>query len=701
MGARTGWALAVLTLCFVAADIAVTAAYRPLFSEASVAVHGFPFTQLAVLGSGLLGAVILTRHEGHAVGVLLSLVGVLSSFSLLTEAYHVWVVDAGGPGPAELAAVAGWLSSLLGGQAAFALLGLMFLLAPDGELLSPGWRWAGRASVAGLALCSVSVASLDPTTFELSQSDVGPVRGAVFTLGFALIGGGLIAAVVSLWLRLRRSTGDERRQVLLIALSVVALVVGLANMLLVEGLTSGGQTWVSSLPLLVAYALVPVLFSVAALRYRLYDLEVVVNRTVVLAIGFAFAGAGYVTVVVLVGRLVDTRTGGLATSLLATAVVALAFQPLRRGVIAAANRIAYGARAQPYAALSDFSGRLADTPAADALLPAVAEAAGRAVAARHAEATLQVSEGEVLSTATWGSGAADAMTSAHVVPVRNDDETLGSITVDVLSSRPLRVADQRLLEALADQAAVAFRNLAMESRLTRQVAELDRTTRQLAESRARILEADVVARRELEQAISTRVLPRLVALPERLREARAAVQAHAGANGLEELVADVNAVLEELRELTRGVFPAQLARAGVVPTLRSFLTRIEPAPILSIDQSAEARRFPARVESAVYYGSVEATRLHPRTMALAVDGDELVLTVDGMARSAGDLGAVCDRVDAVGGSLSLVDDRLELRLPVDQPAEADQASVSRSGLRSALATYAAAPDPPASHSSAS
>ena len=521
MRARWAWALACLTAVFVVADVAVTAAYSSLFSEEAVAIHGFPFTQLAVLGSALMGAVILSRYERHAVGVLLSMIGVLSSFSLVTEAYHVWVIDEGGPGPANLAAVAGWLSSLTGGQLAFAQLAVMFLLAPDGHFLSRRWRWAAGVIGVGALICTLVLMTMNPMEFDLRDVDVGGVRGPAFTLGFFMIAGGLVAALVSMWIRLRRSTGEERQQVRLIALAVAALVAGLANMLIVQNLNGGEQTWVASLPLLVAYVLLPVTFSLAALRYRLYDIEVVINRTVVLAVGFAFAALGYTTVVVAVGRLVDTRTSGLLLSLLATALVALAFQPLRRAVIRVANRIAYGSRAQPYEALSSFSRRLADTPASAELLPAVAEAAGRAVAARRATAALHAPTGVIVSAATWGAEGTDDATTAHVVPVRHGDVTLGSIEVDVLDARPLRPADKRLLIAIADQAAVAFRNTAMEAQLTDHVADLDRTTRQLAESRARILEADVVARRELEEAISHEVLPRLVVLPDQLRVARA------------------------------------------------------------------------------------------------------------------------------------------------------------------------------------
>ncbi len=636
------------------ADVAVTAAYSSLFSEEAVAVHGFPFTQLAVLGSALMGAVILSRYERHAVGVLLSTIGVLSSFSLVTEAYHVWVIDEGGPGPANLASVAGWLSSLTGGQLAFAQLAVMFLLAPDGHFLSRRWRWAAGVIGVGALICSLVLVSMNPMEFDLRDVDVGGVRGPAFTLGFFMIAGGLVAALVSMWIRLRRSTGEERQQVRLIALAVAALVVGLANMLIVQSLNGGEQTWVASLPLLVAYVLLPVTFSLAALRYRLYDIEVVINRTVVLAVGVGFAALGYTTVVVVVGRLVDTRTSGLLLSLLATALVALAFQPLRRAVIRVANRVAYGSRAQPYEALSSFSRRLADTPAPAELLPAVAEAAGRAVAARRATAALHAPTGVIVSAATWGAEGADDATTAHVVPVRHGDVTLGSIEVDVLDARPLRAADKRLLIAIADQAAVAFRNTAMEAQLTDHVADLDRTTRQLAESRARILEADVVARRELEEAISHEVLPRLVVLPDQLRVARAAVEDRAP-NELEALVADTNSALEELRELTRGVFPTQLARTGIEPAVRSHLTRTDPAPTLHVDESAASLRFPERVETAVYFCCVEATRLGPSTMGLSIVGTDLVLEVSGLRQSAADLQPVLDRVEAVGGTLSQAD----------------------------------------------
>ena len=136
MTARLAWVLAALTFVAVVADVAVTAQYRNLFSEDAVAVHGFPFVDLAVLGGAVLGALILTQDRRHPIGLLLLLIGFTGAVSLLTEAYSIWVIDENGPGSRSVAGWSGWVSSLIGGQLSIAAIALIFLLAPDGRLLS-------------------------------------------------------------------------------------------------------------------------------------------------------------------------------------------------------------------------------------------------------------------------------------------------------------------------------------------------------------------------------------------------------------------------------------------------------------------------------------------------------------------------------------------------------------------------------------
>ena len=140
---------------------------------------------------------------------------------------------------------------------------------------------------------------------------------------------------------------------------------------------------------------------------------------------------------------------------------------------------------------------------------------------------------------------------------------------------------------------------------------------------SRLVEADDAVRRDLEAAISRTVLPHLAAVEEGLRRGR----------DVAPLVEEVNAALEALRELTRGVFPAELA-GGVQAALRFFP--------LSVDPALSARRFPARVEAALYFC---CTQTGATAASLTASG----LTLHGVARLPPQ---VVDRVEAAGGTVT-------------------------------------------------
>jgi hypothetical protein len=619
--ARVAWCLLAATVVLVVADVVVAVQAVPLVSETAIGFHGFPFVHGAVIGSAWMGALIVSRYERHPIGWLLSLQGVASAVSLVAEAYGYWVQEAHGPGPDSLAGVSAWVATLLGGQLVIGGLALMYLLAPDGHLLTPRWRYAAWVTGAGVVLCLLAILSVDPTEYMVLTNNelYGPVRNAMLTFGFMVISGGLVASVVSVVMRLRRSSGVQRQQLRLIALSAGLAAFGIVWLAVAQEVVGERQRWLASLPLFAAYLLLPVLFAVAVLRHRLYELDVVINRTAVVVAATVFAGVGYTTLVVLVGR----QTSGFTLSLLVTALVAVAFQPVRRRVVRWANRLAYGPRAQPYEELADFSNRLAETPSAERLLPVVAAAAGEALAARSATATLGP------RAATWGS--TDGTPDLRTVVVGDE----GTISVGLPRGRGLRPSDSRLLKALADQAAVAFRNVALEAELAANVSTLDRTTAELARSRARIVEADDAVRRELEMAISAEVLPHLLTVADGLRQG----------SPVEPLIDEVNGSLEHLRQLTRGVFPTQLARAGVEAALRAFPLTVDPA--------LAGKRFPARVEAAVYFCCTQ-------TGAASATLDASGLTLRGVDQVPQQ---VVDRVEAAGGTVSRSGDVVAVRLP--------------------------------------
>jgi signal transduction histidine kinase len=668
MTARVARVLAVLTFVLVVADTVVTAQYRSLVSEDTVAAHGFPFVDLAVLGCAVLGALILSQHHRHPVGLLFSVIGFTSSVSLLAEAYSIWVVTEDGPGPSTLGSISGWVASLFGGQLAITGLALMFLVIPDGRLLSPRWRIPVVITLLGTVSCLAGILSQDPRDYDLlALAEETPVATSVLlSVGFLLISFGLLTSAASMVIRLRRSRGEERQQMRLIAVSSGLLALGLVFLLVVQLLNGGQQTWLASIPLYASYTLLPVRFGVAVLRYRLYDVVVILIRTLVVVLGTAFAAAGYTTLVVLVGHRVGQGTEGVWLSLLATAVVAVAFQPLRRQVIRLANRLAYGSRAAPYEALADFSRRIADAPTADTLLLAVAEAAGSAVSAPGAAAVLHARDSLPL-TAVWGTPGADD--AAYDVPVHLGKDELGSIRV--WSGQTRRDSDVRLLEALADQTAVVFRNVGLQAELAAHVAELDGTTEELARSRSRIIEADDAARRTMEAAISREVLPHLASVPAGIARAREANAAGVATSELDDLVATTNTALEALRDLTRGLFPTQLARSGLEPALRSHLARSGLAGTLRVDPAVAGRRVLHAVEAAVYQCLVGAVREHEHVSAigLALEGDDLVVHVHGHRHDDADLQAVVDRAEAVGGSVVIAPGELAIRLPAELEVE--------------------------------
>ena len=646
--ARTTRALAWLTAALVAVDVVISARSVALWSETAVAVHGFPFIHGAVVGSAVMGALIVARYPRHPIGWLLSAVGTVGAVSLVTESYAYWVQEADGPGPASLGGAAAWVSMLTGGQLEIAGLALMFLLAPDGRLLSRRWRYAAWLTGLGALSCLVAVLSIPPAGFRLytSEDELSPARQVALNVGFLTILACLVAAVVSMLVRLHRSAGEQRQQLRLIALAAALPTFGVMWLLVVQGSNGDEQTWASSLPLFVSYFLLPILFAIAVLRHQLYELDVFINRTLVVVAGVAFAAVGYTALVVTLGRLVEDTGRGFLLSLLGTTVVALAFQPLRRSLVRLANRLAYGRRAQPYEALAGFSRRLAAAPPPGALLPAVAETAARAVSASGALATLDVPGTEPL-TGAWGDPAGPW---DHAVPVQLDGRTLGSISVALGRGRALDDADLRLLEAVAQQAAMAFRNTVLASQLAAHVDELEATTRQLAESRVRLVEADDAARRGLEETIARQVLPLIADLPARIGGVRVAIAAGRPDPGIDPLVADTNTALESLRDLSRGVFPAQLARAGLVPTLRSMLARTGGTARLSVD-GLDGRRFSARVEAALYFCCVEAVGRDQRVTSLHLElcDRDVHLRIEDVDPRALDLQTLTDRLGAVGG----------------------------------------------------
>jgi hypothetical protein len=311
---------------------------------------------LAVLSLAFLtvGAFLGGRRPGNAVGWLLLGWGMVMAFSALTGAY----VDKGlvhDPGSLPGPDWAAWAEAVVW-HPAFSLLVLLLLLFPSGRLPSPRWRPFASFTVAVYASLSLS-AALAPGAIELyypeATSPVNlPVAGLADTVFGWLLPGQLLVlatALVSLVGRLRRATGEERQQVKWFVYTVATVVLVFVTTTLIFG---AGYLF----PL---FGLIPVSVAVAVFKYRLYEIDRLINRTLVYGLLTALLIGVYAGLVFLLGRLLDPATGDSALAVAAsTLAVAALFQPARRRVQQVVDRRFNRRRYDAARTVERFSGRL-------------------------------------------------------------------------------------------------------------------------------------------------------------------------------------------------------------------------------------------------------------------------------------------------------------------------------------------------------
>jgi len=662
--ARHPWALCAFTCLCMAAYVGLYLYTGQLLSAASID-EGFPTIPLGVVLSAIVGALVLTRHPRHRVGWLLSIGAAGVAVGFVASGCAYWLLAMRDPDAVAAGHVAAWVAQVFGASYALPLTCAVFLLVPDGRLLSRRWRPVMVLLVASYVLwVGVLVIGVRPRQVGADGIRPGPVPGDLLDLSSTMLLLVVLAAAVALVLRLRRSTGVERQQVRWIMASGVLIAIGLVVLGVYQTLVRIEAPWYVLLPLYVGYASVPVVTGVAILRHRLYDIDVIISRAVLLAVLATFVTIGYVAVVVVIGAALGTTVlDRFWPSLVALVVVALAFQPLRQRVLRLADRTVYGERAVPYEALADLSRRLGRTPAPSGLLPELAQAVARSVGAARTWVRLDVPGTDGLC-AVWPAGAERPPEAEFEVHDRG--ESLGRIAVAMPPGRGLRRAERRLLADFAAQAGLAFRNLTLDAELRARVEHLGRQSADLAASRRRLLVARDDERRRIAETIDREVLSHLRRIPATIESLEVA-DAPAAQRILDELEAATTAGLDALRDVTQGVFPAALARRGLVPALHAHLAQTGRASDVDVDPCLGDRRFPDRVESAAYFCAVAMLRqLTPSArLALTVQAGCLVLdaTVHGAPGTAAtedragpgrsiDWAAMTDRAEAAGGWLT-------------------------------------------------
>src|SRR5262245_21678726 len=561
----------------------------------------------------------------------------------------------------------------------FGFVVFVVLLFPTGSLPSRRWRPVGWAAgtgmvawVLGNGFTPVSFASGSPSPVGVS-GPAGQLFHFLAVGGLALTAAAGLAAIMSLVFRYRRARTVEREQLKWLVyaggLIVAAVLAGIAVERILGPTAAAVNFQVATGS--GAVALVPVAIGVAIFRYHLYDIDLVINKTLVYGSLAVFITAVYVAIVVGIGSLAQRGARpSLALSVAATAVVAIAFQPVRARVQRLANRLVYGRRATPYQVLADFAGRMTGAYAAEDLLPRMARILAEGTGATRADVWLK--SGEAFHDgATWPAGApplpparataADVPAypaADRILPVRYEGEVLGALSVSKRPGEALTPTESRLLADLAGQVGLVLKNAGLREQLLARLEEI-------RASRLRLVAAQDTERRRIERNIHDGAQQQLVALAIKLSitEAMIGTDTEGEREMLAELRQDAAGAVEELRDLARGIYPPLLAGEGLVTALQA---QARKAPVPTSVTADGVGRYPQDLEAAVYFCVLEAlqnvakyagaTRVEIR---LAASGHDLrfEVTDDGAGfdpRSRGHgtgLQGMADRLHAHGGSL--------------------------------------------------
>ena len=675
------WVLLCLSVAMFAAFGALL--YSPLpppsFLANGTSLTGFWAFPLVSVPA--IGALIAIRRPSNRIGWVSLGTGVAIGASLLGGLVGALLSSAHQPAGRYLLL----LSSIfaVSTSPALGLLLVILLLFPDGALPSRRWR---PVMVTLLTVMSIGlvIGVINPTPGNLDVgvgTDVSPLgipgTGDVinalatpYSVALDVLG---IVAVVSLFLRLRGADAERRHQVRWVAFAGGLALVLYASTSLVSSNPTGLLLAALLVGVTVAGISVPVAIGIAVLKYRLYDIDIVISRTLVYGSLAVFITVVYVGIAVGIGALIGG--GGkpnLGLSILATAIVAVGFQPVRERVQRVANRLVYGKRATPYEVLAQFSERVAGSYAADDVMPRMARVLAEGTGAQRADIWLR-SAGTWRDVAVWPLDAAgrDPVPAENgtlpaldhvdrVVEVRHQGQLLGALSITKRSGELLTPVEESLLEHLAGQAGLVLKNVGLSSDLQARLEEL-------RASRQRLVTAQDEERRRLERNLHDGAQQHLVALKVKLglAEMLMARDVEKAKGTLEQLKGDADEALETLRDLARGIYPPLLADKGLQAALE---LQARKATIPVTVQAEGLGRYPQDVEAAVYFSVLEALQ-NVQKYAQATSATVLLREERGMLRFEVDddgrgfevatttkgsgLTNMADRLDALGGEMTL------------------------------------------------
>jgi signal transduction histidine kinase len=383
----------------------------------------------------------------------------------------------------------------------------------------------------------------------------------------------------------------------------------------------------------------------------------------------AFVLVTYVVIVVGGGALFGhVSSPQLGLSVLATAVVALAFDPVQRRLQVVAAGMVDGGRPAPYEVLRRFSETVTGSYPAEQLPARMARVLAEGTGAEWAQVWVSV-DGSPMLAATWPPGAAPGHAAGRALPagpdggvrsmpVRHSGELLGVLVVKLRKDVSLTSVEERLFAGLAGQAGLVLRGTALRVQLSQWATELAARADELRASRQRLVDAQDEARRLLERDIHDGAQQHLVALAVNLRLAHrlSALPGDEAEHLLAEQRRATGEAIATIDRLSQGIYPPTLTQEGLTAALRSALSAaLIPVRI----DSTGVRRYSGELEAAAYFCTLEAVQNAVKHSGASAVRLTLVGGPDCLSISVEDDGAGFSQVDTAGNGLVNMRDRVE------------------------------------------
>lgn len=462
---------------------------------------------------------------------------------------------------------------------------LIFSLFPNGRFVP---RWTRFTVLASLIYI--------PLGFSLTQSDLFSFTNPLTALAglgyYVFIPLGVYAQVF----RYRHdSTLQERQQTKwfvfgLVLWLVINIIVAIPYAIL-QNLPAGsplpGWSLLSQFGWFIAQMILPLSLAMAILRYRLWDIDLIISRTLVYGTLTAIVIALYILIVGGISKIFHA-SDNLFVSLLATGLVAVLFQPLRERLQRAVNRIIYGERDNPILVLTRLGERLETTFVPGAILPTIVESISQAL--RLPYVGIAVKEGtEFILTAECGQKPASPP-ACDLFPLNYQGEPIGQILVSRRAGEDFFTPDEKtLLQNIARQVSIAV--------------YAGQLTRDLQRSRERLITAREEERRRLRRDLHDGLGPTLASLTLKLDAARNQLNQNPNAahSLLVELKSQTQSAIEDIRRLVYNLRPPALDELGLFSAIQEYTNNhLRMGLAVQIECDQEIPKLPAAVEVAAY-----------------------------------------------------------------------------------------------------